>query len=156
MTSRIRSKGITGVIALALALLPVIAYSTPVFAALGPCNLSGGIGGFVVYRPPTPDGPWSFTVSGSTPIASTPALVKGAVMGSFSSPNTGTSAVNGGWMFRINDGAIFIKLVGVGFSVDIAILSLPPVGFTFAGNLFVQGIPQPIALVSTSNSLTCS
>ncbi len=157
MTRRIRSKGITGVIALVLALLPVIAYSTPAFAA-SDCNLSGGIGGYVVTRPPAVGNGWGFLVTSSTVIATNPELVKGILTGTFTASDFGLSAapVNGGWMHRTHDGAIFIKLVGSTFSVDIAILSLPPMGFTFAGNLFVQGIAQPVALVSLSNSLACS
>jgi len=162
MEKKMRSKGMLRGLALALALLPFITYPLPAFATPSSCGLSGVIGGYPVTRPPVlrPGDLWSFAVTSSTCVASTPSLVKGTVSGTFtfvSSVFTPTdSAVSGGWMFRVTDGALFIKLIGNGFSVDLALQSLPPVGFTFVGNLFVQGIPQPIALVKTSGGLTCT
>ncbi|MBI2127020.1 MAG: hypothetical protein HYU02_06900, partial [Thaumarchaeota archaeon] len=126
-------------------------------AEASPCeNISGSISGSTITRPPQAGGDWSFTITSGPALRQNKGVVKGVVTGTFTASDFGIdSSTEGTWLFRNSDGALFIKLVGAGFRADLALQNLPSPGFTFSGNLFVDGVPQPVALVKTTGGIAC-
>ncbi len=150
------SKGITGAIALALALLPLLT-PLPVFANPTCAATTTDFGG-VFVSPTGPIGTWSmsgFTLTSQSQLGQ---LFQGTLTATFTSTLGVGGGVIGMWSFNTATPKLLMKVQGSTYSIDFAYLNLPLAGFTFQGVLHIVGqMPVPMRQTSSSSApISCA